>query len=366
MNLARRLYSGNPGFDLRPLWPRLAAVSGLFVLLCVGSLVARGLELGIEFEGGGVWEVESEDLSIEEARDALRPSGNDDARIQVLTTGTGTRTIRVQGGTEAFDDSEVITDALADAAGVSPSEISINTVGRTWVDEITSEAQLALVLFLIAITIYISVRLEWKMAVGAVVAVAHDILVTVGIYSIFQFQVTPATVIAFLTILGYSLYDTVVVFDKLREMRNFVGVSTRMTYTDMANHATNEVLMRSVNTSITSLLPVVSMLVVGSWFMGATTLQDFAIALAVGLLVGAYSSLFVAVPVVVALKEREAPNAEVRERIGVRGERPVRPPVGQGANAPGTSAAAPRADVPRPATTGRTHPPRPRKKGKRR
>ena len=366
MSLASRLYSGNPGFDFRRAWGRALVVSLVLVAICAVSLLTRGLNLGIEFEGGGVWEVPSADLSVAQARDALRPSGNDGARIQIVTTASGSRLVRVQAGVEAVDESEVIARALAEAAGVPVAEVSINTVGPSWGDEITRQAQRALVFFFIAIAAYISIRLEWKMALAALVAVAHDIIISVGVYSLFQFTVTPATVIAFLTILGYSLYDTVVVFDKLRESSNLAGTANRFTYTDMANHATNEVFMRSVNTTLTSLLPVVSMLVVGSWILGATTLEEFAIALIVGLLVGAYSSVFVAVPVVVFMKEREPANIELRKRIEARGGSA---PVGTmptrgttaGPAAPRT-AAAPAA--PAPATT--THPPRPRKKGRRR
>src|SRR5690606_7077307 len=226
------------------------------------------------------------------------------------------RSIRVQAGVEAVDDSEAIVAALADAAGVDAGEVSINTVGPTWGDEISRAAQRALVFFFLIIAAYLSVRLEWRMAVAALAAVVHDIIVTVGLYSIFHFEVTPATVIAFLTILGYSLYDTVVVFDKVKESEHLVGTSNKMTYTDMTNYATNEVFMRSVNTSVTSLLPVLSIIVVGSFVLGATTLQEFGVALAIGLVVGAYSSLFIAVPVLNLLKEREPEMAEVRRRLG--------------------------------------------------
>jgi preprotein translocase subunit SecF len=229
MSIWSRLYSGNPGFDFTRVWPRMLIVSAVLVVICVGSLLTRGLELGIDFEGGGVWEVTSEDLTVEQTSDALSSAGYDDLRIQILTATGGERTIRVQGGSDAFESSEEIAQALADAAGVPLAEVSINTVGETWGDQITRQALRALVFFFLAIALYISIRLEWKMAVGALVAVLHDIVITVGVYSVFQFVVTPATVIAFLTILGYSLYDTVVVFDKLREQGHLVGVAQRMT-----------------------------------------------------------------------------------------------------------------------------------------
>jgi preprotein translocase subunit SecF len=380
MNLLSRLYSGNPGLDFRRVWTKALVISGVVLALCVVSLLGRGLNLGIDFEGGGVWEVPSADLSVEATRDALRPSGNDGARIQIITSATGARSVRVQSGVEAVGESDAIVAALADAANTTSSAVSINTVGPTWGDEITAEAQRALVYFFIAIALYISIRLEWKMAVGALVAVVHDIIVSVGLYSLFQFTVTPATVIAFLTILGYSLYDTVVVFDKVKESEHLVGTANKMTYTDMTNYATNEVVMRSVNTTITSLLPIVSILFVGSWLLGATTLQEFGIALAIGLGVGAYSSLFVAIPVLTWLKEREPAMAEVSRRLG--GNRSVAvasadvaamsgrarsaakvPAETAAATTPGRSAAS----APAPRTTpALSHPPRPRKKGKRR
>ena len=167
--------------------------------------------------------------------------------------------------------------------------------------------------------VYIAIRLEWKMAIGALVAVAHDILISVGVYSLFQFEVTPATVIAFLTIMGYSLYDTIVVFDKTHEITGRLSGTGRYTYTEMMNLSLNQVLMRSINTSITSVLPVLSMLVIGSFVLGALTLQEFAIALLVGIVVGTYSSLFVASAVVTWMKEREPEHQAVTAKLAARG-----------------------------------------------
>ncbi|MGY6502319.1 MAG: protein translocase subunit SecF [Acidimicrobiales bacterium] len=376
MSLRRRLYSGNPGLDFRSAWTRSLVISLVLVVLCGGSLLVRGLNLGIDFVGGGVWEVPSEDLSIEATRDALRPSGNDDARIQVVTSGTGIRSIRIQAGNEAVDDADTILAALAEVAGIPASEVSSSVIGPSWGDEITREAQRALVFFFIAIALYITIRLDWKMAIAALVAVTHDIIISVGIYSLFQFTVTPATVIAFLTILGYSLYDTVVVFDKVRESAYMVSTTNKLTYTDMANYATNEVFMRSVNTSITSVLPIAAILVVGSGIMGATTLQEFGIALLVGMLVGAYSSIFVAVPALVWLKERQPDNAEIRTKLGghrqavvtstdvlAMAPAPKRPRAEERDAARVTSPAAKLESRVMPTVS---HPPRPRKKGKRR
>ncbi|MFN2608382.1 MAG: protein translocase subunit SecF, partial [Acidimicrobiales bacterium] len=169
------------------------------------------------------------------------------------------------------------------------------------------------------ISIYISLRFEWKMALAAIVAVVHDILVTVGVYAISRFEVTPATVVAFLTILGYSLYDTVVVFDKVQENTKALGASNRMTYTDVVNLSMNQVLMRSINTSLVAIMPILSVLVVGSGVLGATALKDFGLALLVGLITGAYSSIFVASPILAAVKEREPRYVNVRQRVASKG-----------------------------------------------
>ena len=357
MSLLRRLYNGQADFDWPRAWRRGMVLSGVIIAISLVSLFVRGLNLGIDFEGGGVWEVPTETASVEDARDALRPLGHGNAKIQVVSDASGERFLRVQVGVEAVEDSGEITLALAEVADVDPNEISVNAVGPSWGDEITDKAIRALLLFFLAVAAYITIRLEWKMAVGALVAVAHDILVSVGVYSIFQFVVTPATVIAFLTILGYSLYDTIVVYDKVRENAARVGVAQKLSYTEMMNLSLNQVLMRSLNTTITSALPVVSLLLVGSLLLGATVLQEFGLALFVGLLAGAYSSLFVAAPIVCWLKEREPRNREFRERRERRS-----PSAGAAAAAPAPAASAASGDDrPEPVI-----PPRPRKKRSRR
>ena len=316
----RALYDGSADFDFPRLWKVGYAVTAVIIAVSVGALAVRGLNLGIDFEGGGVWEVPANGRSVEDTRDALRPLGQADAKIQTVTSegagGDGT-VLRVQIGVEAIDESGEITDALAELTGVTPSDVSVNTVGPSWGDEITSKAQRALVVFFVLIALYITIRLEWRMAVGALVAVVHDIVVSVGIYALFQFEVTPATVIAFLTILGYSLYDTIVVYDKVYENTARLA-STKATYTEIMNRSMNQVLMRSINTTITTVVPVLAMLIIGSLVLGATTLQFFAVALLIGLLSGAYSSIFVAAPVVTFLKERD-PSA--RTRVVDRGDR---------------------------------------------
>jgi preprotein translocase subunit SecF len=199
--------------------------------------------------------------------------------------------------------------------------VNFNDVGPTWGGQVTSKAIEALIVFFIAVTLYISARFEFKMAVAAIAAVIHDILVTVGVYSLTGFQVTPSTVIAVLTVLGYSLYDTVVVFDRIRENAKGLGASGRITYSDMVNLSMNQTLARSINTSLVAIIPVLSVLVVGSFILGATSLQDFGLALVIGLTSGAYSSIFIASPLLALMKEREPRYTTIRQRLETRGER---------------------------------------------
>jgi len=360
MSVFARMASFDDDIDFRRLWKVGAVISAVLIALGAGGLLLRGLNLGIDFEGGTVWEVDVEDVSVADARDALEPVGAADARIQLV----GGDVLRVSA--EPGDEAEVreVAEVLADLAGVERSDVSVSTVGPTWGDEISASAQRALVFFFLVVAAYMAIRLEWKMAVGALVAVVHDIVFTVGFYALLQLEVTPATVIAFLTIMGYSLYDTVVVFDKAQDNAARPALSQRRTYTDIMSLSMNQVLMRSLNATITSLLPVISMLVIGSWLLGARTLEEFAVALLVGLVVGAYSSIFVAAPVVAWLKEREPQWRSIRTRIEAQGARRGQEPavVATGSRPAATS---PGAGAP-PSLSGRSIPPRPRKKGKRR
>ena len=320
-----KLYRGDADIDFRKWWPRAMVVSLVLVAISLTSFATRGLNLGIDFEGGGVWEVPDENSSVADVRSAL-PSGKQDAKIQVVT-GTEGRRIRVQADLEELGpESESVTLALAEQAGVSPEAVSVSLVGPSWGEEITKRTLQSLVAFFVLVAIYIAWRLEWRMAVGALIAVAHDIIISVGVYSIFQFEVTPATAIAFLTIMGYSLYDTIVVYDKVRVNEARLGHRTRMTYADLMSMSMNQVLMRSINTTLTSVIPVLSMLLIGSLLLGAATLQEFSVALLIGLLVGGYSSIFVAAPIVVLLKQREPHWRAAKERAERTGESDVPAP----------------------------------------
>ena len=301
-----RLLRNENDIDFAKVWKRTLTVSAVLVVLTLGALIFRGLNLGIEFEGGASWEVRSSEVTADELSSALEPFGLSDARIQKVAN----ELWRVRGETDSTAQLEDVKDALADAAGIAPSDVTANAVGASWGSEVTAKARTALIVFFVVLFMYISIRLEWKMGVAALIAVAHDIVLTVGVYAIFQLEVTSATVIAFLTILGYSLYDTLVVFDKIRENERRATGLDSVTYTQVASFSMNQVLMRCINASFTSLLPVVAVLVVGRYVLGAVTLQEFAIALLVGLIVGSYSSLFVATPLVAYLKEREAANVD--------------------------------------------------------
>lgn len=388
MSTVSRLYRGENDYDFRKLWRVGIPLSIVLVIISVVSLFTRGLNLGIDFSGGGVWEFPSQETSIADVRSAMVTVDEGDAKIQTLTNQSGDQVIRVQAGVDAVDRSGEITELLAETAQVEPGEISVSTVGPSWGDNITEKAVRALVIFFIVLGLYIALRLEWRMAIGALVAVVHDIVICVGVYSVFAIVVTPATVVAFLTILGFSLYDTIVVFDKVQENQARVGLANRTTYTGLMNLSLNQTLMRSLNTTFVTIVPVISLLFIGAYLLGAVSLEEFGFALFVGLLSGAYSSLVVAASLVAHLKEREPRNRALRERLerayggpvpvtGIRHTsasslRGAPVPAGVGAAKGGAKTAKGASDAPvdplaRPSTTpgGTVIPPRPRKKKKR-
>ncbi|HYT38329.1 MAG TPA: protein translocase subunit SecF [Acidimicrobiia bacterium] len=298
---------------------RWFAISGLFIIIGMAALGLRGgLTLGIDFKGGTAWEVKTQNKrpTSNGARDAVIGAGLIEPSIQLL--GRPPDTIRVEAKRAPIDEQAKVRTALAGYANAKEADVSINDVGPTWGGEVSHKAIRALVFFFIAIAIYLSLRFEYKMAIAAIVAVIHDILITVGAYALSGFTVTPATVIAFLTILGFSLYDTVVVFDKVEENVAGIGSTGRETYSGVVNRSMNQVLMRSLNTSFVAVLPVFSLLVVGAYLFGAVTVKDFSLALFIGLLTGAYSSIFVATPILALLKEREPRYAAIRQKLAGR------------------------------------------------
>ncbi len=303
MSLFSRLFRGETSFDFVGHKKIGFTLSTILLVISIVSLVTLKLNLGVDFEGGTVIEVENPaDASVTDFRDVLREFGLESATIQ-LTSGAGADGVRIE--TEVIEAAEerLVVAAVAAEAGVEVSDASVTAVGPSFGREVTRSAVRALVIFLVVVAIFIAWRFEWKMALAALAALGHDLLLTGGVYSVTQFEVTPATVIAVLTILGYSLYDTVVVFDKIVET---VQISEgRSSLTGVINGSMNTVLMRSLNTSLTSLLPVGSLLFVGSFLLGATTLREFALALFVGIAAGTYSSIFVAAPLLATWKSRE-------------------------------------------------------------
>ena len=378
-SLWQRLYHGETTFEFVGRFRRWALISTVLIAIGLVSLVSRGLNLGIDFEGGVVWETPAGSASVDDTLDAMGDQGLEGLTVQSLTSDSGTR-LRVEAEPVDIDKAEEVTTALAELTGSEPDEVSLTSVGPSWGDEISEKALRALIIFLVAITIYITLRFEFRMAVPTLVALLHDILFTVGVYSVVGFEVTPATVIALLTILGFSIYDGIVVFDKVDENTKLVGSKEGMSYSDMVNLSLNQVLMRSLNTSITALLPVGSLLVLGSFILGATTLQEFALALLIGLFSGAYSSIFIASPLLAVLKEREPQYRDVKARLQARQASAAKSPEPPTPAAVAAAGALPSDDdaddglataerpapVPPPPGAAPAIPPRPRKKTRKR
>ncbi|MBX3285495.1 MAG: protein translocase subunit SecF [Acidimicrobiales bacterium] len=421
----KRLYHGETNADIVGRWKLWFSISGVILLIGIGTLATQGLNLGIDFTGGTVWQVEAGKAEVPEVQRAMADLGYADVQVQEVTQvadGRSTRFLRVeaeataeptaattkaldaaesglddlvgevpegsrddvaalrdnvasidgpfqedvpdeltalqreidalpdalkaaktdkakaaavddavtsmQGHVDALsdlEDAEItrvgqdVTKELARLTGTPANEVTVDTVGPSWGKQISDKARTALVVFLIAITIFITIRFELKMAIATVVALFHDLLLVVGIYALLGFPITPATVVALLTMLGFSIYDGIVVFDRVNENTKLLNAKSKMTYTEMANLSLNQVLMRSLNTSITSLLPILSVLVVGAFVLGASTLEEFGVALFLGLLSGAYSSIFIATPMLALLKEREPRYRDLRRQIEERG-----------------------------------------------
>lgn len=320
MGVMSDLYRGNTDFDFPKLWTRVGIVSIVLIVISIGSMVTRGVNLAIDFEGGSVWEIPSADFTEAQAREALAPYGADIVeRFQEATTTEGGRVVRVSGRVNNVKEGAEAADALAEAAGLQKGEVKVNTVGPSWGSDITGQARLSLIVFMVLVAAYIAWRLETRMAIAALLAVIHDIIITVGVYSVFQIEVTPATVISFLTILGFSLYDTIVVYDRVQENATRFSRSGQYTYTAIMRRSLNQVFMRSVNTTMVTIIPVLSILIVGQFLFGQETLGDFSLALLIGLISGTYSSLFVAPPLTAWLKERESRWRQIRERLVAKG-----------------------------------------------
>jgi preprotein translocase subunit SecF len=342
-SFATRLYRGEVSWDFigrRRWW---YSFSGAVILVGVVSLAIVGLNPSIDFKGGAEFQGPIKGHSISQVKAVVAAAGVD-AQV-VETTGSGAdKRFNIQ--TKTIPEATVLTlqSNLAKTVGVNENEISPTTIGSTWGGQITNKAIEGLIIFLVAVTVYLSVRFEWKMAAAAMIALIHDLIITAGIYSLTGLEVSPSTVIALLTILGYSLYDTVVVFDKVRENTAGIQGGSKMTFSQAANLAVNQTLVRSINTSVIALLPVLGLLVIGAGLLGAGSLDDLSVALFIGLASGAYSSIFIATPLLCDFKEREPTYQQLARRVAARHTREAgesgTPATTAGTRAP-TSPAAP-------------------------
>jgi preprotein translocase subunit SecF len=315
--LGNSLYRGDVSYNIvgrRKAW---YLISAILIVLSIATLGVRGLNLGIEFKGGAEFSVPlsvANDESISQARETVLATGETPSTVTII----GGDTIRIQTPALTTEASNVLSAALAESFGVTEANIKVQLVGPSWGEEVTRNAIQALIVFLVLVAIFLSIYFEWQMAVAALIALAHDVLITVGIYALSGFEVTPASVIGFLTILGYSLYDTVVVFDKVKENTKGIHGGSRTTYSEAANLALNQTLVRSINTSIVALLPVLAILIVGVTLLGVGTLNDLSLALFVGMLVGTFSSIFIATPYLCQMKERTPENIALANRVKAR------------------------------------------------
>ncbi|GAB2977244.1 protein translocase subunit SecF [Saccharothrix stipae] len=323
-NVFQRLYVGNGAFDIIGKRKRWYLVFGAILLICILSIVFRGFNLGIDFTGGTRVQMPaagaSGTISIEAAKESFEKAiGNEPAATQTVGTGDAA-TIQIRSETltadEVFKLKNTLNEDLKPNGGTGA--ISDSAVSASWGGEITSQALIALLVFFVAVMIFLALYFELSMAIAALVAVLHDVVITAGVYSLVGFEVSPATVIGLLTILGFSLYDTVVVFDKVREnTRGLLGL-TRRTYGEAANLAVNQTLMRSINTSLIALLPVLGLLAIGVGLLGVGTLKDLALVQLTGIAIGALSSIYIATPVAVDLKMRDPKFKAQAARVQAR------------------------------------------------
>jgi preprotein translocase subunit SecF len=309
------LYTGKRSIDFVGRQKTWYTVSAILLVLAAVGLFGRHLNVGLEFRGGSEFRVSSvTNLNNFEMR-GKTAIGTLDTGSDVVVTKIGTNTVRIQ--TEKFQNTltDRVKTALAREFSVSENKITANTIGASWGASVSQKAITALIWFLVLVSLVLAAYFRtWKMSGAALIALAHDLVITVGIYALAGFEVTPASVIGFLTILGYSLYDTVVVFDKVRENTLAAEGNGRLSYSQAANQAVNQTLVRSINTSVVALLPVASILGIGYFLLGPGTLLDLSLALFVGIAVGTYSSIFIATPVLADLREREPAMKELKKR----------------------------------------------------
>jgi preprotein translocase subunit SecF len=323
--IAGRLYRGEVSINFVRRQRMWYTISGLILLISVVALLVKGLDFSVDFKGGSTFQFPisatagSGSAVQGEISRVVTQAGGGDSVVQTASSAILGKswlvTTKALPSTPGNNVTNTVAIALENAFHINPAQMTENFVGPTWGSQITTKAVEALIIFLVVIVAYLSIAFEWRMAIAAFVALMHDIVITIGVYALTGFQVSPTTVIGLLTILGYSLYDTVVVFDKVRENTAGLLTSQRSTYSDAANLALNQTLVRSINTSITALIPVASILFIGAGLLGAGTLKDLALVLFVGMLSGTYSSIFIATPVLADLKERQPEYKDLAVKV---------------------------------------------------
>lgn len=315
-SLTHRLYTGDISYNFigrRKIWYTISAIA---LLISVAALLIRGLDLGIEFRGGADFQVPTtvSATTVTDYRNAVLGTGIANLDSTVVTT-VGTAKVQIQTRALNVAEQTTVRAAIAKEAGKTSEDVAYQIIGPSWGTQITQQAALALVVFLVLVGLLIWIYFrDAKMSIAALTALLHDLLITVGIYALVGFTVTPATMIGVLTILGYSLYDTVVVFDKIRENVASMEID-KVTYSEAANKAVNQVLVRSLNTTIIGVLPVAALLFAGVFVLGSGPLEDLGLALFVGMIAGAYSSIFIASPILTQLRESEPEMKLHRERV---------------------------------------------------
>jgi preprotein translocase subunit SecF len=319
-NVTGRLYRGEVSINFvsrQKLW---YTISGLILVISILGLIFRGLDYSIDFKGGSQWTVPATaQVTAPKLEQIVTNGGGVNASATKVTPFNSSKPFwQVQAGQLRPNKAVAIASQLAKDFNLPRGDVPITTVGSSWGSQVTDAAIKALIAFLIVIVIYLSIAFEWRMAAAAFVALAHDIVITIGVYALTGFQVSPATIIGLLTILGYSLYDTVVVFDKVRENTAPILGTRKTTYSKAANLALNQTLVRSINTSLTALLPVAAILVVGTLLLGNGELKDLSLVLFVGMLSGTYSSIFIATPVLADLKERQPEYKQLTKQVALR------------------------------------------------
>ncbi|GAU66088.1 putative preprotein translocase subunit SecF [Streptomyces sp. NBRC 110611] len=311
-NLGARLYRGEVGYDFigkRKIW---YGISILITITAIVGLAVRGLNMGIEFSGGAVFSTPKTSVTTAQAQEyAESASGGHQAVVQQLGNGA----LRIQISDLDTKQAVPVQEELAKDLKIPAKDVNTQLVGPSWGEQIANKAWLGLGIFMVLVVLYLAIAFEWRMALAALIALIHDLTITVGVYALVGFEVTPGTVIGLLTILGYSLYDTVVVFDSLKESSKDITKQSRFTYSEIANRSINGTLVRSINTTVVALLPVAGLLFVGGGVLGAGMLNDISLALFVGLAAGAYSSIFIATPLVADFKNREPEMKALAKRV---------------------------------------------------